>query len=155
MSYEQDLADAQREGTAWPCTCHALNPPSYDACHDCQRPSWTCATDGTVTVQGAPCYECGGEQAAEALGDRAEGCELTFEEWISLQIGPRRPGGHYWNGSSGAAYDVLSVEPGPRPSWPSWQMTVRWEQDGTTTVHSTGWDPRRDRVLTQPDLFVR
>ncbi|WP_438479149.1 hypothetical protein [Streptomyces asiaticus] len=41
-SYEQELAKARAEGTAWPCHCGDDNPGHYDACHTCQTPSWDC-----------------------------------------------------------------------------------------------------------------
>ncbi|MFB6841903.1 hypothetical protein [Streptomyces sp. NPDC056361] len=38
-TYETDLAAAKRSRTVWGCICGADNPPSYDAYHNCDRPS--------------------------------------------------------------------------------------------------------------------
>ncbi|MBD2829900.1 hypothetical protein ID875_21285 [Streptomyces globisporus] len=62
----------------------------YDACHDCQRPSWTCASCGTVNATAwSHCQECDSAIPAEALGDREEGFEMTWEEHTALMVGPR------------------------------------------------------------------
>lgn len=146
MTYESDLAAAKRAGRAWGCTCGADNPPHYDACHDCQRPSWTCAACGTVNTCGrADCDECGNTMPAELLGDRDEWFEMTHEEWINTQVGPRLVGGRYDHGDDATAYEVLDIDRGPRASWPTWQITV-CGRDGRERTHCTGWDPRRDRV---------
>ncbi|WP_455361259.1 hypothetical protein [Streptomyces sp. SYSU K21746] len=151
-TYEEDVAIALRERRASTCTCGAINPPHYDACHDCGQALVTCATCGTVSPQRySGCTECGCETAAESLGDREEGYELTHVEWANLQIGPRRVGGRYRVGANGAEYEVLAIEPGPRKGWPSWQITVRWLEIGSVTSLCTGWDPRRDTVVDQPD----
>ncbi|MGI5484987.1 hypothetical protein [Streptomyces lavendofoliae] len=46
-------------------------------------------------------------------------------------------------------YEVLAIERGPRPlgTWPVWDMTVRYEQDGREATHCRGWDAAKDRVL--------
>lgn len=49
-------------------------------------------------------------------------------------------------------YEVLEIEPGPRLTWPVWQMTVRYDRDGRTTTHCTGWSADRDRIRTGGDL---
>jgi hypothetical protein len=114
-TYEEDVASALRERRASTCTCGASNPPHYDACHDCQQPLVTCATCGTVSPQRfGGCTECGCETAAESLGDHEEGYELTHEEFVNLQVGPRRVGGRYRVGANGDAYEVLDIERGPR-----------------------------------------
>jgi hypothetical protein len=157
MSYETDLTAAKKTKRAWGCTCGADNPATYDACHDCQRPSWTCAACGTVNTCGrSDCGECENTMPAELLGDRAEGFEMTWEEWIATQIGPRRVGGRYDHGYDGSAYEVLAIDPGPRPlgTWPVWQITVRFDKDDRTTEHCTGWDARCDRVVAQPPADV-
>ncbi|MFD7867599.1 hypothetical protein [Streptomyces sp. NPDC059783] len=149
-SYERDLAAAKRAGRAWGCTCGADNPPHYDSCHECQRPSWTCAACGTVNTSArSDCDECSCTMPAELLGSREEGFEMTYEEWIGTQIGPRVVGGRYDHGDDASAYDVLAIDPGPRPlgTWPVWQITVR-RADGQEHTHCSGWDPRRDRVRT-------
>lgn len=152
-TYLEDLAAAKRTRRAWGCTCGADNPPHYDACHSCQRPSWTCAACGTVNTTGrGECYECDGTMPAELLGDRAEGFEMTYEEWINTQVGPRVVGGRYDHGDAASAYEVLAIERGPRPlgSWPVWQMTVRYDVGGRETAHCTGWDAAKDRTRTLP-----
>lgn len=152
-TYETDLAAAKRSRTAWGCTCGADNPATYDACHDCGRPSWTCAACGTVNPSArSNCNECDGTMPAELLGDREEGFEMTYEEWIATQIGPRLVGGRYSHGDAASTYEVLAIEPGPRPlgTWPVWDITVRYDQDGRETTHCTGWDARRDTVVAQP-----
>ncbi|MER5312330.1 hypothetical protein ABT034_31640 [Streptomyces sp. NPDC002773] len=149
MTYETDLAAAKRARRAWTCSCGADNPPTYDACHDCQRPSWTCANCGTVNATvWSHCQECDGAIPAEILGDREEGFEMTWEEHTALQVGPRRVGGRYDHGYSGSEYEVLAIDRGPRESWPSWQITVRGA-DGQVREHCTGWDSRRDRIVAQ------
>lgn len=150
MTYETDLAAAKRAGRAWGCTCSTDNPPSYDACHACQRPSWTCATCGTVNTCGrSDCDECADTMPAELMGGREEGFEMTWEEWIATQVGPRVVGGRYDHGDNASAYDVVAIDPGPRPlgTWPVWQITVRGT-DGHERTHCSGWDARRDRVRT-------
>ena len=87
---------------------------------------------------------------AELLGDRAEGFEMTYEEWVTLQVGPRAVGGRYDHGDPAGAYEVLAIDRGPRPSWPTWQITVRYDRDGREATHCTGWDSARDRVLVRP-----
>ncbi|MFI7352131.1 hypothetical protein ACIBSR_38495 [Streptomyces sp. NPDC049936] len=154
MTYETDLAAAKRARRAWTCSCGADNPPSYDACHDCQRPSWTCASCGTVNATvWSHCQECDSTIPAEALGDREEGFEMTWEEHTALQVGPRRVGGRYDHGYADSEYEVLAIDRGPRESWPSWQITVRGK-DGEVREHCTGWDPRRDRVVAQAPADV-
>lgn len=151
MTYLEDLAIAKRAGRAWTCTCGADNPPHYDACHDCQAPSWSCAYCGTVNpTRASHCTECDGATAAESLGDREEGYEMTWEEWTNLQIGPRKVGGRYRVGTHGPEYTVLDIERGPRTSWPSWQISVRWA-DGRETSHCSRWDSGRDTVISQPE----
>ncbi|MFE3601359.1 hypothetical protein [Streptomyces sp. NPDC059142] len=151
-AYERDVVIALRERRASTCTCGASNPPHYDACHECQQPLVTCATCGTVSPQRiGRCTECGCTTRAEALGAREEGYELTHEEFVNLQVGPRRVGGRYRGGSNGPAYEVLDIKRdhpfGPRSSW---QITVRWLADGRTASHCTAWDDRRDSVIEQP-----
>lgn len=72
--------------------------------------------------------------------------EPTYEEWVQEQIGPRQVGGRYYNHYGGQAYTVLAIDPGPRNTWPVWNITVI--DDGATEPksHCTAWDPR-DRVL--------
>ncbi|MFE7656324.1 zinc finger protein [Streptomyces bottropensis] len=152
-TYEIDLAAAKRSRTAWGCACGADNPPSYDACHDCQRPSWSCAACGTVNSSArSHCERCDGTMPAELLGDREEGFEMTYEEWIATQVGPRVVGGRYNHGHADSTYEVLAIERGPRPlgTGSVWDITVRYEDDGRERTHYTGWDPCRDTVVTPP-----
>ncbi|MDD9383126.1 hypothetical protein M8Z33_42070 [Streptomyces sp. ZAF1911] len=154
MTYFEDLTAAKAAGSAWACVCGAENPPTYDACHDCQRPSWTCAACGLVSPAALQaCRECGNSTSAESLGDEP-GYEMSHLAWAGLQIGPRRVGGHYDHGSEDTAYEVITIEHGPRDTWPSWQITVRYAMDGRTVTHCTGWDPSRDRVITQPPADI-
>ncbi|MGC9478814.1 NUDIX domain-containing protein [Streptomyces sp. WG4] len=152
-TYETDLAAAKRSRTAWGCTCGTDNPPTFDACHDCGLPSWSCAACGNVNTCGrGDCNECGNTMPAELLGDREEGFEMTYAEWIATQVGPRLVGGRYSHGDAASTYEVLAIERGPRPlgTWPVWDITVRYDQDGRETTHCTGWDARRDTVVAQP-----
>lgn len=153
MTYESDLAAAKRTRRAWGCPCGADNPPAYDACHDCQRPSWACGSCGTVaSAAWSRCPECDNTVPAEQLGDRAEGFEMSWEEFVGLQVGPRAVGGRYDHGDDDSAYEVLAIDRGPRTQWPSWQITVRYQHDGRETTHCTGWDPARDRTVAQPSI---
>ncbi|WP_329224916.1 hypothetical protein OG488_00865 [Streptomyces sp. NBC_01460] len=158
MTYETDLSEAKRTGRAWGCTCGTDNPPTYDCCHACQRPSWTCAACRTVTTVGrSECDECGGTTPAELLGDGEEGFEMTWAEWINTPIGPRIVGGHYDYGDDATAYEVLDVDPGPRPSWPIWQIWQIWQitvrrANGQVHTHCSRLDARRDRAHgTEPE----
>ncbi|MFI5987128.1 hypothetical protein ACIBEA_40465 [Streptomyces sp. NPDC051555] len=154
MTYEIELATAKATRTAWSCSCGADNPPTYDCCHDCQRPSWACANCGTVNASvWSQCQECENSIPAEALGDRDEGYEMTYEEFIGLQVGPRRIGGWYDHGDATSEYEVLAIDRGPREQWPTWQITVRGK-DGQAREHCTGWDPRRDRIVAQTPADV-
>lgn len=149
MTYEAALAAPKIARRAWTCVCGADNPASYDACHDCQHPSWTCASCGTVNAEACSrCRECDNAIPTEALGDE-EGFEMTWEEFVALQVGPRRVGGRYDHGDAGSEYEVLAIDHGPRTSWPSWQITVRGA-DGQVREHCTGWNPDRDRIVAQP-----
>jgi len=74
------------------------------------------------------------------------GPEPTYEEWVAEQIGPRQVGGRYRT-YTGYEYQVLEIEPGPRPTWPTWRITIRGVEDGTERWHCTAWD-ERDQVLT-------
>ncbi|MFI2764896.1 hypothetical protein ACH5A3_39710 [Streptomyces echinatus] len=151
--YLEELAAAKRAHLAWGCICGEDNPPHYDACHACQRPSWTCADCGTVNTSGlSDCKACGGTMPAELLGDREEGFEMTWEEWVNTRVGPRVVGGRYDHGDDASAYEVLDIERGPRPlgTWPVWEMTVRYDRDGRETTHCAGWDASKDRTLPLP-----
>ncbi|MFB6840259.1 hypothetical protein [Streptomyces sp. NPDC056361] len=147
-TYLEDVATALRERRAWTCVCGESNPPHYDTCHFCQHPSWTCAACGTVSPQRCEtCNECGCEIPAELIGDE-EGFAMTHEEFVNLQVGPRRVGGRYRVGVNGEEYEVVEIDRGPRETWPSWQIVVRWQNDGRQTAHCTGWDDRRDSVVS-------
>lgn len=142
MSYLDDRAAAIRSLRAWTCTCGTNNPSDIGTCHTCQRPIWTCADCGTISPERCDtCTECGADNPEQ-------GHELTREEWVSLQIGPRRVGGRYDHGHPDSEYEVLNVDRGPRATWPTWQITVRFT-DGRVRTHCTGWDPKRDRIVAQ------
>ncbi|MEU9796887.1 P-loop ATPase [Streptomyces sparsogenes] len=76
------------------------------------------------------------------------------QDFISLQIGPRRVGGRYDHGYAGSAYEVLAIDRGPREQWPTWQITVRYDEDGEVRSHCTGWDSRQDRIVAHPPADV-
>lgn len=73
-----------------------------------------------------------------------------YKRWVRKQIGPRTVGGQYRSHNGGETYSVLAIEPGPRDSWPVWQITVL--DDGATEPksHCTAWNDR-DQVLFQPE----
>ncbi|MER5728930.1 hypothetical protein ABT084_11425 [Streptomyces sp. NPDC002138] len=153
-SQEQTMSHTTRPLPAalgnWTCTCSATNPRHYDACSECQAPSWTCATCDEVNPdRRSHCSECDNTMPDEALGDRDEGFEMTYPEWINIQVGPRRTGGHYDHGTADTAYEVLAIDRGPRTDWSTWQITARYT-DGRTLTHTTAWDPRKDRIITHP-----
>jgi hypothetical protein len=77
---------------------------------------------------------------------------LFVEVRPACRIGPRRVGRLYRVGAS-AEYEVLAIEPGPRTSRPSWQITVRWTEVDRVTSH-TGWDTRRDTVVAPSRAFL-
>jgi len=61
---------------------------------------------------------------------------------------PRRIGGRYWSGYWQSVYTVTGID--DRHGW--WGerlLTVQWP-DGHSTTHSTPWDERRDRVVSEP-----
>ncbi|MET9607299.1 hypothetical protein ABZZ17_19815 [Streptomyces sp. NPDC006512] len=58
--------------------------------------------------------------------------------------------GGYQLGVHGEEYYVVGIDRGPRPTWSSWLITVRWLGDRRVTTHCTGWDDRRDAVVEQP-----
>ena len=59
---------------------------------------------------------------------------------------PRVVGGTYRSGYWAEDYTVLAITYG-HPIWGT-QWTCRW-QDGRVTTHSTEWNWRRDRVISQ------
>lgn len=75
---------------------------------------------------------------------------MAYEEWVTTQVGPRVVGGRYDHGEAAGAYEVLAIDRGPRTSWPTWQITVRYDRNGQDTTHCAGWNPARDRVLVRP-----
>ncbi|MFB7454037.1 hypothetical protein [Streptomyces sp. NPDC056194] len=93
--------------------------------------------------------QCGCEIPAELIVDE-EGFAMTHEEFVNLQVGSRRVGGRYRVGANGEEYEVVEIDRGPRGTWPSWQITVRWQSDGRETTHCTGWDDRRDSIVSFP-----
>jgi hypothetical protein len=80
-----------------------------------------------------------------------DGPEPTYGEWVAANIGPRKVGGRYRSGYSGGEYTVLAIEPGPREGWPVWRITVLHDGWDYPVSHCTAWDPKRDRVLAEPD----
>lgn len=68
--------------------------------------------------------------------------------WFKEVIGPRKVGGRYYSHCSGCEYTVLNIETN-RPTWPIWQITIRWEDaDRRVVKHCTAWDPDWDRVVS-------
>jgi len=61
-------------------------------------------------------------------------------------FGPRIPGGRYLCGYFQLAYTVLACV--HHMDWRGDSIRVLWD-DGHTTEHSTAWDAKRDRVLSQ------
>ncbi len=90
-----------------------------------------------------------GELIAYNTDELTDGPEPTYEQWAAAQIGPRKVGGRYHCFYTGEVYEVLAIEPGPRPTWPTWQITVRGE-DGQTRSHCTAWD-ERDQLVAEPE----
>ncbi|MQS17980.1 hypothetical protein F7Q99_38785 [Streptomyces kaniharaensis] len=85
----------------------------------------------------------GGQDHGEGCDDpQCEVCgpEPTYEEWVAQQIGPRKVGGRYRT-RHGYEYDVIAIDPGPRPrtQWPVWQITVIGTEDGIKRSHCTAW----------------
>jgi hypothetical protein len=62
-------------------------------------------------------------------------------------IGPRKVGGWYYSGYWGQDYYVAAIECPHSVPW----ITVYW-QDGREATHSTAWDPRRDKILVEPQM---
>ncbi|BBX09480.1 hypothetical protein [Mycolicibacterium aichiense] len=58
---------------------------------------------------------------------------------------PRVVGGTYFSGYWRMEYVVLEMDTVGDLTW----FTVGWQDDRITT-HCTAWDPRRDRVISQP-----
>ncbi|MGW9439612.1 HIT family protein [Streptomyces sp. NPDC055607] len=150
-TYLEDLSAAFRERRAWTCPpCGTSNPSHYNACHNCQHPSWTCEACGTVSAQAcSTCTECD-----EQREDSGGGYEMTRAEYVNLKIGPRVVGGRYRPGANGEEYEVLHIDREPDDIWVSWRMTVLWLNDGRETTHCTGWDSRRDTVVSMPESCV-
>ncbi|MCX4429594.1 hypothetical protein [Streptomyces mirabilis] len=88
------------------------------------------------------CQECDNTIPGEVLGDREEGFEMTWGEFVALQVGPCRIGGRYDHGYADSEYEVLAIDRGPHEGWPSWQISVR-SRDGEVREHCTGWAPAR------------
>jgi hypothetical protein len=74
----------------------------------------------------------------------------SYRRWAARQIGPRRVGGIYRSGGSGDVYQVLDIQPGPRPSWPIWQITVQYLDISEARTHCTAWNERHDQVVAEP-----
>ncbi|MFE4604319.1 hypothetical protein ACFRKE_26095 [Kitasatospora indigofera] len=72
-----------------------------------------------------------------------------YRRWVARQIGPRAVGGFYRSAYSDVVYEVLAIEPGPRPQWPTWKITVRTLGESTSRWHCTAWD-ERDHVVAAP-----
>lgn len=94
--------------------------------------------------------------SAQDDGTDDDGPEPTYQQWVAECIGPRQVGGRYDSGyvTGGAdtgQYTVLAIDPGPRDGWPVWQITVQRDGHRFPQTHCTAWDPRREKVIAQPD----
>lgn len=127
---ENDLADARHFGALWLCLCGAKNPSDYDSCHGCELPAWEYTSCGATTAADA-CTQCKGTVSAE------DNPELAAENWLDRQVGPRKVRGRYDHGYEASAYEVLIIDRGPRPSWPAWRITVRFDEDSRVTTRCT------------------
>ncbi|MFB7672249.1 hypothetical protein ACFC26_12615 [Kitasatospora purpeofusca] len=72
-----------------------------------------------------------------------------YRRWVARQIGPRAVGGFYRSAYSDVVYEVLAIESGPRPVWPTWKITVRTLGESTSRCHCAAWD-ERDQVVAAP-----
>lgn len=70
------------------------------------------------------------------------------EQVLRNQIGPQVVGGTYHCGYWGESYRVDTINIGETSGMARFGVT--WLKDGRTTSHLTAWNPKRDRVLTQP-----
>ena len=61
-------------------------------------------------------------------------------------FGPRKPGGKYKSGYSGEVYEVLDTFLSPT----GFPMIMVRGEDGFTRTHSTAWNPKRDKVISEP-----
>ncbi|MFD8706836.1 hypothetical protein ACFV1W_30250 [Kitasatospora sp. NPDC059648] len=146
---EWDGAGMPPEGW-WMCPHHGEGGGPGEQCRGC-REHWGLDPEPPHDPQAcndracAPCHDpefCDDPQCAIC------GPEPTYEEWVAEKIGPREVGGRYRT-YTGYEYTVLSIEPGPRDSWPTWQITTRGVEDGAVRAHCTGWD-ERDQVVSGP-----
>ncbi|WP_042370527.1 hypothetical protein [Streptacidiphilus neutrinimicus] len=83
-----------------------------------------------------------------AMSDVDRRRQATDRRWVAAQIGPRQVGGVYRT-RHGDVYEVLDIEPGPRPTWPTWRISVRTLGSDTVRRHCTAWEDR-DQVLAEP-----
>lgn len=63
------------------------------------------------------------------------------------EIGPRKVGGRYYCAQWDQNYTVLEIETN-RTTWPTWQVTIRWDDTSEVVSHCTTWDANRDRVIS-------
>ncbi|GAA2121494.1 hypothetical protein GCM10009759_71270 [Kitasatospora saccharophila] len=73
----------------------------------------------------------------------------SYRRWAARQIGPRAVGGFYRSAFSDVVYEVLAIEPGPRPQWPTWKITTRQLGESTSRWHCAAWD-ERDHIVALP-----
>lgn len=70
---------------------------------------------------------------------------------IDEAIGPRKVGGRYRCAYWAQEYTVVAIQRTlPAGDWRRWAITVEWA-DGHRTTHGTAWDPKRDKVISQPN----
>lgn len=65
-------------------------------------------------------------------------------------LGPRKVGGRYLCGYWKEEYEVVAVDTKSGPAGCSWSVTVRTVGEDETRTHCTPWDPRRDRIISEP-----
>ncbi|MQS18023.1 hypothetical protein F7Q99_39010 [Streptomyces kaniharaensis] len=153
----------QEEERGWWCPYHEEEHPQSQ---ECPAGFWACPHHGEDGIRGQDCQGCREhwgmapqpmDHSVEFCDDpncRSCGPEPTYEQWVAEQIGPRKVGGRYRT-RNGYEYDVLAIDPGPRPStqWPVWQITIIGTEDGATRSHCTAWD-ERDQVVKEPGEVV-
>lgn len=74
------------------------------------------------------------------------------ERAITEYIGPRHVGGRYSSGYWGDEYTVLAIdrEPADGSLWSITEATDEEMRRNASRTHCTAWDPRKDRVISQP-----
>jgi predicted DNA-binding transcriptional regulator YafY len=79
-----------------------------------------------------------------------KGVRKKLTDWQKRVLGPRRPGGKYRSGYTGKTYEVVEVNFDERYEDGSPYILVR-DEDGSEREHSTAWDPKRDKIISEPE----